>query len=610
MASQDPDPGDVISIGGSSDDESIVSKKRGASDERRGSSPGVPSHVSKKARLSGASSVSQDMTGSEEGEVAENDGEDKTPQKGEASSNTNNDSGAILSDDAPLYKSGDVSLRLPSISQRPDWSWINRFEDWARVFYHSNRDNAGSITAAVVTDAFVHYIDKESKLKPPKKKTARQTAEKMKKSGDTESIITGLGIANAASESEDAYEPEEPENVNGATEPQTNGHESAAPAPAPEMVEVEPSTEQLRYFPSALRPGMMCLACGREGHIAANCPSNKCKFCGKDEHWDFICSTMPQRCDKCHQLGHEASKCVEKLALTMDEGLACICCGATDHLEENCTETWRSFHPDGETVKTVAYIGASCANCGSRNHFVSDCAQRGKKHVNPTWTLRNRNLYVNPDSDGVAIEEVELDSGATRRGGRGGVQMRGHATRPTHIHYSESDDSDVEFIGQKASTKPAPSVGQIRLASNIQLPSKPTFNPPLPPGPPPPGPPPDRYIPPPPHPPPPPPPPGMTGYNSFQPLSHPPSSLPARPPPSRDYRNVPPPTAPRHIAEPRGRGGRSARRGPSPPPSRGKRGGGSAGGGGRGRDGGGGGSGGARGGNRGGRGGRGRGRGR
>ena len=319
--------------------------------------------------------------------------------------------------------------------------------------------------------------------------------------------------------------------------------------------------QQRRYFPSAADPSKMCLLCGRETHTATSCPTLVCKLCGKNDHSEFYCPSHV-RCDKCRQKGHRKAECPEKLALIKGEGLACAFCNSSDHLESNCTEPWRSFHPEDGVIRKVVSIPASCSLCGNNKHFFADCNRRRGNTPNPTWSTRNRDQYVDPDSGQASVEEVTVGSEKTKVTRGPELKIRGHASRTTNVHYSESDDSEVEFLGRRPLKQKAP-LGQIRMASNIQMPRKATsrngepsrsynlrsrsqtpVQPPLPPGPPPAGPPSRQgsFG----HPPPP----GVSGHRSRGPgqpqgLPHP---LPAKPP-SRDYRNVPPPP---HLRGPDG----------------------------------------------------------
>ncbi|CAM1500695.1 Fc.00g098570.m01.CDS01 [Cosmosporella sp. VM-42] len=512
--------------------------------------------------------------------------------------------------DPPVYEQDSLSFKLPSFAEKREGSWFKRFKDWVRVFQDNNSEFTGVITPALVQAAYVYYIDNHSRLKIKKRRSAKQASQEM---GDTGVLAGFLQAIQTPQPSqlvdEPAKEPsgrrkrsrasivKEDESSNKINEGSSDSEVEYEPwmAKSEKTADAVPSAnewasllddstqsngmdqnhsqngnpvtrkgipdgiialdQQRRYFPSASDHTEMCLLCGREGHTATSCPTLTCKFCGTNDHADLSCPSRV-RCGKCRQLGHQKSQCSEKLALTKDEGLSCSICCSGDHLEKDCTDEWRSFHPEAATIKKVVFIPASCAACGSNKHFVSDCKPRKGDVPNPTWSIRNRDQYVDPNCGLSAIEEVAGEQGSTGTTRGPELKIRGHAAR-THIHYS-SDDSDVEFLGKKAIKQQAP-LGQIRMASNIQMPqsasrsngftphnlrsrSQTPVQPPLPPGPPPSGPPSRQgsFG----HPPPP----GVPAYGSRP--RGPPPSLPAKPPSSnRDYRNVPPPS---HLQDSRG----------------------------------------------------------
>ncbi|KAI6781674.1 uncharacterized protein J7T54_003940 [Emericellopsis cladophorae] len=231
--------------------------------------------------------------------------------------------------------------------------------------------------------------------------------------------------------------------------------------------------QQQTYFPSASDPSNMCLSCGQEGHSRSRCPHSICRFCNGGGHWDFACPSRV-RCGKCRQQGHTKAECQEKLALTKSEGLACGFCNSTDHLEENCTEIWRSFAPRQGKTNKVVFIAPSCSLCGSDKHYRMECASRKVTDKgNPTWSLANCNLYIEKDCGQRAIEHEaaqDANKGAARRQE---VRIKGHAARSGNIvHYSDDEDSEVEFLGKKPAQRRAP-LGNIRMASNIQMPAQP-----------------------------------------------------------------------------------------------------------------------------------------
>ncbi|KAI9172495.1 Protein AIR2 [Paramyrothecium foliicola] len=439
---------------------------------------------------------------------------------------------AVMLSDPPLFKHESLSLKLPTLSQRRDGSWPSRFKDWASLFCTSNAEHANILTPVVVRAALTYYVDHLSGLKRPKKKTAKSAINQMEESGVLKHVVdsclssTGAGRVAAGPDDGNAASSTKPNSLPGnsiapgnteqnkasadASAPVTGGSEKPDAAQASSTETNMPSVasgthttgqgissngvieirrenlplgtdaveQQHRYFPSASDPSSMCLLCGQQGHAATNCTDAPCKFCSSLDHWHFSCPSRV-RCGKCRQLGHGTSRCVEKLALTKAEGLACSFCGASDHSEQECTDVWRSFHPDATTVHPVVFISPSCARCGSGEHYAADCGQRRNTACNPTWSLRNRNLYIDPNCGTAPIEDAGGPRGPARVTREPEIKIRGHAARTNNVHYSESDDSDVEFLGSK-NVQPRAPVGQIRMASNIQMPRGQATQPPLP----------------------------------------------------------------------------------------------------------------------------------
>lgn len=583
MATDHSNPGDFISLS-SSEDERPLPKKRRSPEDDSASTGGrdASAERSKRARVSSASADS--ITGakvSEEGEIdddGDSEGEIHSPDTGgEGGKSGDVALGSVfVPKDAPVYSADSISLQLPVFSQQREGSWHARFKEWVQLLCTANSAHATQLTPAVIRAAYKQYIDIHSRLKPNKKRSARQAAERFEDAtlahllktlqpeqpaeasarpesqmgasdqlpapdgkndetttnGQPEILTADLGSVYVFD-----VKPQDPQTLN--TRKMQPAFQFSANTPAKRREGVPSGAEALeqqrRYFPSASDPSNMCLLCGREGHIADHCTYCSCKFCGQDDHWDYACSSIKIRCRKCNQLGHIAAACVEKLALTKDEGLACSYCSSPDHLETECTQIWRSFHPETGTIKTVTALPVSCSACGSGQHYSGDCPQRQSYAPNPTWSLANKSQYLDPTCNSSAIEGASTESAPERQSE---LRIRGHAARTNNVHYSEGEDSDdVEFLGHRAVPKPV-RTGHIRVSANLQAPNG---GPPLPPGPPPPWPaqPSGRRPP--------------TG----------PSSLPARPPPSRDYSSVPPPpTQPAADARQQsGRGGRGGGRG-------------------------------------------------
>ncbi|CEJ82547.1 hypothetical protein VHEMI02606 [[Torrubiella] hemipterigena] len=579
MASEEDKLGDVISIGDNSEDDVVSGSAKRSVQDIESEEEVFEAFPAKRQRLSETSTNGADVGLSEEGEINESQGNSDAPESSrsqasakafiknaESSGPLDPSAGATMTANARTFEANGLSWKMPIMSDKKEGSWIARIKDWIVVALVGNADIATQFTPAVAVAAFKDYLN-SLQLKTSKRKSAVHTMDMFLRSGNlAEFLATANGVPMEPAEAaEDRVVVDLTSPAGRAIDTTTNG-EAEAEAEAPVVIEEkrvvpkrEPTAEQKRYFPSAEDPANMCVKCGSERHAIEGCTPFKCQFCDGEDDWEYACTKAPSRCGKCLQLGHLSKECVEKLALTREEGLACAFCKVSDHLENSCTEPWRSFHANADNIKQVKSIEASCAVCGSRNHFASDCTLRGHDPTNPTWTLANRNKYVNPESDAVSIEVAVAQS---RIRGRAAAEPRGGQRKlgpRTHVHYSETDDSEPEFLGSHTVRRPAP-VGKIRMSSNIQLPSKPSFSqPPLPPGPPPRGPPPREAS--------------ASRYNPYQPIANPPG-LPMKPP--KNYRNEPlPPPPPASSRRP----GRS--RSGVPPSRGGGRGGRGGGGGGR-----------------------------
>ncbi|SPJ81706.1 uncharacterized protein FTOL_09111 [Fusarium torulosum] len=491
MATEEYEPGDVIYLS-SGDEREAARKKRPLEDASRSKTP--DGHASsaprpKRLRTGAPSTYAQDSEDS-------SDEEEKGTRKPSTRQSTSGNLAPKSSGDLPDFKHLDLTFKMPKLAENNGGSWLKRFKDWIKEFHAVNSEICQAITPVLAESAYNQYIDQHAGVKPKKRKNAKQVAKEFESTGELEALLRTLQSSYASgrnqstldtwvkrapekepvhkgkrsrgssvsegeieetneneSDSEAEYEPtlnkgertgkDTKEGPSSATNAPANGdaasHQDLPPIDTHRNVPTgnDALEQQRRYFPSANDPAQMCLLCGLNTHLAISCPTLICSSCGSLEHSD-ICCPEKERCNKCRQLGHQASQCTEKLALTKEEGLACVFCSSTDHLEEQCTQVWRSFRPDAFTVRKVAFIPASCSMCGSDRHFSSDCNSQRSTLSNPTWSVKNRDQYIDPDCGMAAIEEATAGQQNAKAAKGPDLRIRGHAARTTNVHYSEN----------------------------------------------------------------------------------------------------------------------------------------------------------------------------
>ncbi|XWW95909.1 hypothetical protein V2A60_003878 [Cordyceps javanica] len=296
MAAEEQIPGDVISMGGSDSEEetSHVEKRSLADVDGSDVEDDQSSHASKRRRLSRLSLSSNASKGSEEGEIEDSISKSVSSQSGQSDSQLKDSAKSFVPSDPPLFTTDAVSLKLPALSRKKEGSWVDRVSNWSTVLCTTNFDSLAEIKPATVVSAFGHYIDVHSGLKPPKKRTAKQTIRAMEESGKISMLLANAKPpssepGNQVDDVEDGevadspeYEPTESALLE--TGQPANGHtndaaikESGEAAPAR-----QPTAEQRRYFPSAEDAAEMCVLCGRKGHVADACSHSKYANCGNE----------------------------------------------------------------------------------------------------------------------------------------------------------------------------------------------------------------------------------------------------------------------------------------------------------------------------------------
>ncbi|KAK4075419.1 uncharacterized protein Triagg1_4540 [Trichoderma aggressivum f. europaeum] len=471
MATDQSNPGDFISLSSDDEPPLAKKRKSPENDISNIAGLDAPAERSKRARVSSASASSTGAKVSEEGEIDEDEGSEgeiRTPSTGGDGKKSRGfaSSGAFVPKSPPVYTSDSISLQLPVFSQQREGTWLARFEEWAQLLCTANATSFAKLTPKVIQDAYKQYIDTHSRLKANKKRAARQAAEQykdtsladlikslqprqsnvaqlpavlpealgeLKTQSDASSQLPARAQVSHKSENLDPAVPLPPKSLTTQTDgyfvidvkPQplqtANSREprpmsQLAPQPAaktamsqrPGLLSGEDALEQQRrYFPSASDPSNMCLLCGREGHTADGCTNCACKRCGQDDHWQYACPSLDLKCDKCDIRGHSAAGCA---TVREERGYVfkCSLCHSTAHTDERCTQPWRSFHPEAETIKTVTALPVSCASCGSSQHFSANCitdrvAMDPTFPTNPTFSMYNMSRYIDAASTSFAI---------------------------------------------------------------------------------------------------------------------------------------------------------------------------------------------------------------
>ncbi|RDA83563.1 hypothetical protein CP532_5345 [Ophiocordyceps camponoti-leonardi (nom. inval.)] len=377
--------------------------------------------------------------------------------------------GIVMPSNPPSFSFESRTFLLPAFSDAMVGSWLQRFGRWVHALCLYNESDGETTTVRVAMKAYIHYLGCYSGLSAASRGKARKHANKATKElRGKETPAKDLGMRLAVATAMPAAAPVTPAApvtsaamasatvvvvADDASAAANGSRDRDVDAAAKTRKRVpRPELQQHRYYPSATDPANTCLYCSREGHVAADCPHKTCKFCGQTGHWHFACKTR-QRCTDCRQLGHATSACggAKKVEGQDQTGLTCAFCDDKDHLEDECTEVWRTYHPPDEIerVHKVKDMVISCAICASREHYFSECPDR-KYPANPTWTLANRARYVDAECGVLSIAAAA----EVRAGGYGhSVVVKAGRKQQTQIRYSASEDSDIEMPGGKKGSK-------------------------------------------------------------------------------------------------------------------------------------------------------------
>ncbi|TLD25431.1 hypothetical protein PspLS_05582 [Pyricularia sp. CBS 133598] len=416
-----------------------------------------------------------------------------SPKDAETKTNASNDKAGVESDAATTGKSRSRSKsksRSRSGSEAPDRSTMRRksvdwklpelkldikggrkkqFLAWCEEFCSDNMSNVVKADARLLRRGYLIRLEATSipeQVRKESKKAARNTD-----SSQMDKIISDF-VGNGEESSElsegeimSESEPAEPsENKKSGLLDKQLQQLPGSGGSGKVQLSREEELEQLRiYFPRASKTDF-CVVCAKNGHRANDCPPPTCRHCQDQSHTSAQCPTRV-RCTKCQRLGHIKKSCPEKLASAPGEAeLECAVCCATDHLEDDCESLWCTYYPDPENIIKVQSIPAFCYSCGADNHFGGDCGLYNNISTHSkddTWTVANRDLYVDPDTDILPVSWVPPPPPDPERpdfGGRSIVPQR------NHIYFESDDEEEGEFIQPPVRSRaPPPGRQQIRI---------------------------------------------------------------------------------------------------------------------------------------------------
>ncbi|KAH7026279.1 uncharacterized protein B0I36DRAFT_330291 [Microdochium trichocladiopsis] len=454
----------------------------------------TPLFASARSRSASPEASEQSEEGeAEEGEEAD-DGDQEGPSAGAsegtistpASNQAKSPAGAASAAAPATFKSGAITWTVPATAPfsipknsalRKPAGWRSVLDIWITAFLKENMEYAEGVNKQVLVLGLNSYINTNvGKQKGAKNSVtkARSAVTKMW-AGIDQKALDKL-VAECKQDAQRELDEE------GSSSSESGGDsDNEADQEDGEVFDLdtdEELTQQQLYYPGAADPSQYCLSCSGIGHKAKECPQRSCRFCSSFKHTSYGCPTK-RRCSRCYALGHSSKSCTEKLALTAEERDPCAFCGAP-HLEAECSEIWRSYNPGAVTRRTVKTIPTFCFTCGRQGHYGPECGLpgRGPKIAGPTtWSQANRDLYIDPASDAVAIGWANVDS-ASASAVPSAFHIRGHAgPRRTHTHFVSSDDSDDGFIQEpirntnnarsQQRTQGRSGAGSIRISSNI-----------------------------------------------------------------------------------------------------------------------------------------------
>ncbi|EEF34811.1 cellular nucleic acid binding protein, putative [Ricinus communis] len=222
-----------------------------------------------------------------------------------------------------------------------------------------------------------------------------------------------------------------------------------------------------RYFDSPDSGWSTCFNCGKEGHMAVNCPSfekkrKPCFLCGGLDHGVKQCS-KERLCIICKSVGHRPNRCPEKHKGGPQSSKVCLKCGDSGHDMFSC----RNSYPLDDLKEIQCYIckngghlccvnfvdnsprEVSCYKCGELGHTGSECSSL---HDEATTTAPSSSCFRCGEEGHFAGRRNHEQSTPTLRPHRENKEALGYKSAPQDLGKSRKKRKSKS--GERSNTTP------------------------------------------------------------------------------------------------------------------------------------------------------------